>query len=116
MFSLDDSGLADGPLTVRYPYASPEPIVESTQGEGSYAAPDANLKARSTCCFAHGLSSIFKAAIGAGFAIRKFEELDRLPWDARLAQLAKIDDFYWALPNATPFFPLAFSLDAELQP
>jgi SAM-dependent methyltransferase len=114
MFCMEDRGPADGPLTVRYRYASKEPIIESAQGEGSYAAPDAALKASCTVNFAHGLSAIFNAAIGVGFSIRKFEELDRIPWDARLPRLTKIDELYWALPREAPFFPLAFALDAEL--
>ena len=113
MFSLDDQGAFDGPLTVRFPYASSKPIIENTQGQGSYAAPDAVLKAQCTVGFAHGLSGIFTAAIEAGFTIRKFEELDRIPWDAKLPQLVKVDDFYWALPKGAPFFPLAFALEAE---
>jgi SAM-dependent methyltransferase len=115
MFALDDRSSPDGPLTVRYPYASPEPIIENALGQGSYAAPDAVLKAPRTIGFAHGLSHIFAAAIEAGFAIRKFEELDRIPWDARLPQLVKVDDFYWALPKGAPFFPLAFALEAEVR-
>ena len=115
MYALDDQGAPDGPLTVRYPYASAEPIIEETRGQGSYAAPDAVLKAQRTIGFAHGLSRIFTAAIDAGFVIRKFEELDRLPWDAKLPQLVKVDEFYWARPEDAPFFPLSFALDAELQ-
>jgi SAM-dependent methyltransferase len=111
MFALDDRS-GDGPLTVRYPYASKDPITEVAEGEGSYAAPDAKVKARCTVAFAHGLSGIFNAAIEAGFIIRKFEELDRVPWDARVPSLAKVDDHYWALPQGTPFFPLAFALEA----
>ena len=114
MFSLDDQGAPDGPLTVRFPYASSKPIIENTQGQGTYAAPDAVLKAERTVGFAHGLSGIFTAVIEAGFTIWKFEELDCIPWDARLPQLEKVDDFYWALPKGAPFFPLAFALEAEL--
>ncbi|HMI95100.1 MAG TPA: class I SAM-dependent methyltransferase [Micropepsaceae bacterium] len=114
MFSLDDQSAPNGPLTVRFPYDSTAPIIEDSQGQGSYAAPDASLKAQRTVGFAHGLSRIFTAAIDAGFVIRKFEELDRLPWDARLPQLAKVDEFYWALPRDAPFFPLSFALDAKL--
>jgi SAM-dependent methyltransferase len=114
MFSLDDQGAPDGPLTVRFPYASSKPIIENAQGQGSYAAPDAVLKAQRTVGFAHGLSRIFTAVMEAGFAIRKFEELDRLPWDAKLPQLVKVDEFYWSRPKDAPFFPLSFVLDAEL--
>jgi len=114
MFALDDRGTPDGPLTVRFPYASSKPIIENTLGQGSYAAPDAILKAKCTVGFAHGLSGIFTAVIEAGFTIRKFEELDRIPWDAKLARLAKVDEFYWALPKDAPFFPLSFALKAEL--
>jgi SAM-dependent methyltransferase len=114
MFALDDRGATGGPLTVRYPYDSTAPIIEDSQGQGSYAAPDAVLKAKRTIGFAHGLSRIFTAAIDAGFVIRKFEELDRLAWDARLPQLVKMDEFYWARPEDAPFFPLSFALEAEL--
>src|SRR4029077_19205542 len=103
----------NSPLTVRFPYDSSAPIIENALGQGSYAAPDAVLKAPRTIGFAHGLSHIFPAAIDAGFVIRKFEELDRLPWDARLPQLVKVDEFYWARPEDAPFFPLSFALDAE---
>jgi hypothetical protein len=51
------------------------------------------------------------SAIRAGFTIRKFEELDRIPWHG-LPQLVKADDFYWTLPKGLPLFPLAFSLEA----
>src|SRR5206468_1889712 len=115
MFALDDQGSPHGPLTVRYPYASSKPIVEDARGQGTYAAPDAVLKAQCTVGFAHGLSRIFTAALEAGFTIRKFEELDRIPWDAKVAGLAKIDEFYWALPEDVPFFPLSFVLEAELR-
>jgi SAM-dependent methyltransferase len=115
MFCMDDRG-GDGPLTVRHAYAAKEPIIENAEGEGSYAAPDALLKARCTVGFAHGLSAIFNAAIEAGFSIRNFEEFDRIPWDASLPRLTKIDEFYWALPKEAPFFPLSFALDAELRP
>src|SRR5207253_9066011 len=56
MFALDDQGSPHGPLTVRYPYASSKPIVEDARGQGTYAAPDAVLKAQCTVGFAHGLS------------------------------------------------------------
>jgi hypothetical protein len=89
MYSLDDHG-GSGALIVRHPYASAEPIVEDARGQGSYAAPQAQLQASCTIGFAHGSSAILNAAIGAGFIIRQFEELDRIPWDARLPQLAKV--------------------------
>jgi SAM-dependent methyltransferase len=114
MFCLDDKAPPGGPLTIRYAYDSSKPIVEDTRGKGSYAAPDANLNALRTIGFAHGLGRIFSAAIAAGFVIRKFEEMDRIPWDAMLPQLAKADEHYWALPAEAPFFPLSFALDAEL--
>ena len=113
MYCMDDRG-GDGPLIVRYPYRSQELIIENADGEGSYAAPDASLKASRTVCFAHSLSAIFSAAISAGFSVRNFEELDRVPWDARLPRLTKTDDFYWSLPKDAPFFPLSFALQAEL--
>jgi len=71
MFALDDHG-GDGPLTVRYAYDSPDPIIENMLGKGSYAAPAATLKSPRIFGFAHGLSSILMAAIEAGFIVRKF--------------------------------------------
>ena len=114
MFALDDRA-GDGPLTVQYPYDSPAPIIEDGGQQGSYAAPDAIPKSSRTIGFAHSLSRIFSAAIEAGFIIRKFEEFDRVRWDAKLPRLQKKDEFYWGLPKDAPFFPLAFALDAELQ-
>jgi hypothetical protein len=101
----------DSQLRVELPYSSAEPFVEEVQG--SYADPNAILHSPKTVSWAHGLEGIFNAAIDAGFIIRKFRELDRVPW-AALPQLVKADDTYWTLPKGAPFIPLAFTLDAEL--
>ena len=101
----------DAPLRVGLPYSSAEPFVEEIQG--SYADLTAILQSPKTVSWAHGLERIFNAAIDAGFTIRKFRELDRVPW-AALPQLVKADTDYWTLPKGTPFIPLSFTLDAEL--
>jgi SAM-dependent methyltransferase len=107
---LDDKASPDAPFVVRYDYDAAEANVEDSQG--TYAVPDAQLASPRTVWFSHGLSRILTAAIGAGFLIRRFEELDRVPWNA-LPQLVKVDDFYWAVPKGMPSIPLAFALDAE---
>jgi hypothetical protein len=70
------------------------------------------LASPSTVWFSHGLSATLTAAIGAGFVIRTFEELDRVPWNA-LPQLVKADEHYWTVPKEMPSIPLAFALEAE---
>ena len=112
MTIFDDKVARDAPFVLRYPYDSPEPFVEEIQG--TYAAPDAVLNSTRTYYFVHGLSRIFTASIDAGFAIRKFEEFDCVPWKA-LPQLVQRDEFYWAMPEGAPFVPLSFALHCNLQ-
>jgi SAM-dependent methyltransferase len=105
-----DHAAPNAPFTVCLPYNSSEPLLQ-TETQGSYADPDLDLSALQTVVWLHGLEQILMSAIEAGFTIRKFEELDRIPWHG-LPQLVKADDFYWALPEGAPFFPLAFALEA----
>ena len=106
----NDRAAPDAPFTVCLPYNSDEPLVQ-TETDGTYADPSAVLGSLTTVVWLHGLERILMSAIGAGFTIRKFEELDRIPW-LGLPQLVKADEFYWTLPEGAPFFPLAFALEA----
>ena len=112
MTLFDDKAASDAPLVLRYPYDSTEPFVEDVQG--TYAAPDAVLSSTRIFYFIHGLSRIFAAAMGAGFAIRKFEEFHLVPWKG-LPQLVQRDEYYWAMPEGAPFVPLSFALNCNLE-
>jgi SAM-dependent methyltransferase len=98
------------PYLVRDPYDSDKPIF--VEGVGDYAEPTAVVKADRTAEWLHGIGRILNAAIDAGFVIRRFDELDRVPWLA-LPQLERVDQDYWRLPAGAPSFPLSFRLLAD---
>lgn len=108
MLMLDERASADAPFTICYPYDSAVPLVLDNQGD---YATDAVLRSHRNVQWLHGLDRILNAAIDAGFVIRKFEELDHIPWKG-LPQLVKADDYYWTLPPTIPRFPLGFALSA----
>ena len=110
---LDDAaGLTPASeLVVRYPYQSDAPVIGEEPSD--YANRDAPLTVRQTGVWMHGLGRIVNAAIGAGFAIRRLEEGDRIPWQAS-GVLVPDGQGYWTLPEGAPFLPLNFSLDAAL--
>lgn len=109
MMMMDEHVSPTSPFTVRYPYQSRVP--ELNEWDRDYADPSVRVEGK-TFTWQHGVGEIMNAAIAAGFEIRGFEELDRVPWEA-LPQLVKRDDIYWSLPDSTPFLPLAFALDAR---
>jgi SAM-dependent methyltransferase len=98
------------PYVVRDPYDSAEPMI--VEGVGDYAEPTAVVGASRTAEWLHGIGRILNATIEAGFVIRRFDELDRVPW-AALPQLERVDHHYWRLPAGAPSFPLAFRLLAD---
>ncbi len=111
MTMLDDTLEPAAPFTVRYPYDSEQPLI--FEGTGDYTDRDAVLTQDRTYEWKHGLGRIVNAAIDAGFAIRRLEELDRVPWHA-MPQLIPAEQRYWRLPEGGPSFPLAFALSATL--
>lgn len=110
MLMMDDTLGADGPFVARFPYDSDQPQVFSDGAD--YADPQAKLQNRETIQFMHGIGRILTAAMDAGLIVRRFEELDRVPWLA-LPQLVPVEPGYWGLPAGAPSFPLAFRLEAE---
>ena len=109
MLMLDDERDAASPLQVRFAYDSRDPVI--TDGFKDYAEPDTPAGTGRTGSWVHGLGHIVNAAIAAGFAIRRLDEGDRIPW-AALPQLVPAGHGYWTLPAGAPFLPLSFALDA----
>lgn len=110
MLMMDDTLGADGPFVARYPYDSREPQV--FEGGADYADPNAAFVNRRTVQWMHGIGAILTAAMDAGLTIRRFAELDRIPWRA-MPQMQVVEKGYWGLPPSAPSFPLAFQLVAE---
>lgn len=106
---MDEHVSPTSPFTVRYPYQLRIP--EMNASERDYADPSIRVEGK-TFIWLHGIGEILSAAIAAGFEIRVFKELDRVPWEA-LPQLVKRDEVFWSLPDGAPFLPLAFALDAR---
>jgi SAM-dependent methyltransferase len=110
MLMMDDRAAPGAPFTVAYPYDSPDAIVD--EGGRDYADPDAKIEHARTMQWMHGMGRILTAALDAGLEIRRFVELDRIPWKG-LPQLVPVEKGYWGLPPGTPPFPLAFQLLAQ---
>jgi len=104
------AGSGPAPFSVGYPYQTDEPIM--VEGAGDYADANAKVEADRTAEWMHGIGRVLNAAIDAGLVIRRFDELDRVPWHA-LPQLEQLDQHYWRLPAGASAFPLAFRLLAE---
>lgn len=113
LYMLDEKVSPDRAFTIRYSYDSDVPEMDETQG--SYAERGAILGSPRSWIWLHGIGTILTAMIDAGFRLRSFEELDRVPWEG-LPQLVKRDETYWGLPNGAPWFPLSFVLQAERAP
>ena len=90
-------------------YETREPIMIEDAGDS--AEPAATLSANRTAEWMHGIGRILNGAIAAGLTIRRFDELDRVPWRA-LSSLVEAGNGYWTLPRGAPTFPLAFCLEA----
>lgn len=106
---LDDKLAADGPYVLRYPYDSAHAIYFD-DGE-DYADPAAKLQNTRTVQWMHGIGRILTAALDAGLSIRRFAEMDRIPW-VFMPQMVPVEKGYWGLPPGAPQFPLSFSLMA----
>lgn len=107
MLNLDSE--PGGPLQVRDPYDSPEPIIEAAQG--SYADENAMLDDPRCVFWGHGLERIFTAMLDAGLSLRSFHELDCAAWP--MPALVKTDEYFWKFPESVPPVPLGFALTAE---
>jgi SAM-dependent methyltransferase len=100
----------DDPLTPHWPYfAHAEPNVLDEQG--TYADRDAKFAHTVTHEWAHPISEILGALIGAGMAIEMFHEHDRLAW--QLWPCLEYDGArMYRLPEGKIRLPLSFSLKA----
>jgi SAM-dependent methyltransferase len=104
------AGEGAAPFSPQLPYQTDAPIM--MEDIGDYTDRNAKVAANRTAEWMHGVGRILNAAIDAGLVIRRFDELDRVPWHA-LAPLEKCDAHYWRLPAGVPTFPLSFRLLAE---
>jgi len=112
--AFENEGVAPGELRLAYPYwAHEQPL--SLEVRGSYADPDARLRAKTEYGWDHSLGEIVTALVDAGLAIRFLREH---PWcDWRLDFLVERPDGRWYLPEGTPGeLPLSFSLLATKPP
>ncbi len=101
----------DDPLSPAYPYfahQTPQVFDEN----GTYADRGAKLAHTVTHEWAHPISEILGALIGAGLRIEMFHEHDRLAW--QLWPCLEYDgERMYRLPEGRVRLPLSFSLKAR---
>jgi SAM-dependent methyltransferase len=110
-FAMVFDDQAAGPeLRVRYPYFhSPEPL--RTEPQGTYADRTAAVQHRTSYEWAHSLSDVVNAVLGAGL---RLEFLHEFPYCicGILPGMAPGADGWWRLPEGSGEVPLLFSLRA----
>jgi SAM-dependent methyltransferase len=106
-----DQKTAEEPLTPGWPYfahTAPQVIDQ----DGTYADRDAKLVHTRTHEWAHPISEILGALIGAGLTIEMFHEHERLAW--QLWPCLEYDgNRMYRLPEGKPPLPLSFSIKAR---
>jgi len=101
----------DDPLTPSYPYFAHE-APQVFDEPGTYADRNAKLTHTVAHEWAHPISEILGALIGAGLAIEMFHEHDRLAW--QLWPCLEYDgNRMYRLPEGRIRVPLSFSLKAR---
>lgn len=107
MWVFDDTHPSE--LRVVYGYwPGDEP--EYDEGEGSYAAPDAVLENKGEYNWAHSISEVVNALIGAGLTITRLEEYHFSVDNRQMAFMQRCEDGYSRLPGYE--VPLMFSIKA----
>jgi SAM-dependent methyltransferase len=95
---------------LKYPYFfSPEPIVDDSS---DYADPSAAMKNTRSYSWAHSMSDIVNAIIGAGLQIEFFHEfplsaMKQFPW------MEPDGDDLWKVPDDRYQMPMTFSIKAR---
>ena len=81
------------------------------EGQGTYAAPDAELAHTESFERVHSMTEILSAILGSGLVIEHFREFDSTPAPAPF--LEQGPDRLYHFPEGSPRFPLSFSLRAR---
>lgn len=106
--ALEDEGVAQGELRLRYPYwEHPEPLVITDPAD--YADPAAPVSAPVEYGWDHSLGEIITALVDAGLRIEHLREHPFLNWKTDF--LVQAADGTWRLPpDAKGELPLMFSI------
>jgi SAM-dependent methyltransferase len=109
----DEAPVSEGPR-LRYPYfESDRPFTWSTEGEGTYAVPDATIQTPVSYEWAHSIGEIVTSLVDAGLEIEFLHEFDHAFWQA-FPYLVEGDDGLFRLPaDAQGSIPLSFELKAR---
>lgn len=87
----------------------------STEGDGSYAAPDAALTHRTEHFWIYELAQVITALLDAGLTLTAFAEHDAT-CNAMLPGMTQRADGMWVLPEGRPSLPLSFTISARKRP
>lgn len=105
-----DNGRTDGRLVFQDPYFHSRHARRQDE-VGSYASPE-RAEASESFIWFHSLADVLGSLLGAGLAIRSFDEYPFMGW--RLFPWMYEDGYNcWRLPADGPQIPLSFSLLAE---
>ncbi|MEZ5378774.1 MAG: class I SAM-dependent methyltransferase [Acidimicrobiales bacterium] len=87
------------------------PFQRLDDGQGTYAAPDAELEVTESFERVHSIDEILSAVLGAGLVIEHYREFDATPSPA--PYLERGTDRLYRFPDGATRFPLTFSLRAR---
>ena len=102
-----DDERTDGAMRLRYDYFARDAL--AFEEEGSYADPSAPCTR--TVERIHPIPDILGGLVNAGLTIERFEEYDRVAWQA-MPHMIEDDSGWWRLPPDQPGIPLMFSVVA----
>jgi SAM-dependent methyltransferase len=109
-YMLDDWKMEKAELKLRYSYFhSREPLVFETAG--TYAEPDADIKANVQYEWAHSMGDIINALVDVGLSIDFLHEFDYTVF--RQVEFLERKGRLFYLPEEMPKVPLLFSLKAR---
>ncbi|MEM1250149.1 MAG: class I SAM-dependent methyltransferase [Acidobacteriota bacterium] len=105
-----DDEVEERRLDVRYDYFERSEPLQLEQ-EGVYSDPSA-VEPSVTFEWAHSLSEIVRALLGAGLILDSLEEYAEIAWPL-FPWMEKTDGGSWRLPDGFPTLPLMFSIAAH---
>ncbi len=105
-----DDTRSDGELRPRYPYFH-ETEPTRSEGNGSYAAPNAPIRSVSYQ-WAHSMGEIITSLVRAGLRIESLNEYPFVGW-AMFPWMNKRPDGLWELPPEQRSIPLMFAIKAS---
>lgn len=109
-FFVDVFDEENGKLFPKYPYfGSDEPAM--FESDGTYADGSAHMKNTKTYEWAHPISEVINALIGAGMRIEFFHEFPFIEFQHN-PLLERGDDGYWRMGERSPKLPMMYSIKA----